>query len=66
MGIMVSLETAISELNTGIVEFTYPQDGGCTTEGEVVTYLKRLEEFEKIGLEPEEIKMQLCCCCKSV
>ena len=66
MGIIVSLETAISELNTGIVEFTYPQDGGCTTEGEVVTYLKRLEEFEKIGLEPEEIKMQLCCCCKSV
>lgn len=61
---MVSLETAINELNTGIIEFIYPKDSGCTTEGEVVTYLKRLEEFEKIGLEPEEIKMQLCCCCK--
>lgn len=59
---MVNLETAISELNTGIVEFTYSKDGGCTTEGEVVTYLKRLKEFEKIGLEPDEIKMQLCCC----
>ncbi len=63
---MVSLKTAMEELNNGVIEFTYPQGGGCTTEGEVVTYLKRLEEFEEIGLEPEEIKMQVCCCCKTV
>ena len=59
---MVDLKTAIKELNTGIIEFEYPNDSGCTTEGEVVTFLKRLEEFEKVGLEPEEIKKPYCCC----
>lgn len=53
---IVSLKTAIQELNTGIVEFTYPKQNGCTTEGEVVTYLKRLQEFEETGLEPCQIK----------
>lgn len=53
---MVSLKTAIEELNNGVVEFAYPKDGGCTTEGEVVIYLKRLEEFEKTGLEPQQIE----------
>ena len=51
---MVSIETAIEELNTGKIEFSYLEDC-CSTEGEVVTYLKRLEEFERIGMEPYEI-----------
>lgn len=52
---MVSLDTAIKELNTGIIKFNYPTNSGCTTEGEVVILLKRLKEFEETGLEPEEI-----------
>lgn len=52
---MVSLNTAIRELNTGIINFEYPEEGACSTEGEIVTYLNRLKEFEKIGLEPDEI-----------
>lgn len=52
---MVSLNTAIKELNTGIINFEYPEEGACSTEGEIVTYLNRLKEFEKIGLEPDEI-----------
>lgn len=51
---MTGLDTAITELNTDIVKFVYP-NGGRTTEGEVVIFLKRLKEFEKYGLEPDEI-----------
>lgn len=44
---MVDLKTAIHELNTGKIEFVYKDDDCCTTEGEVVILLKRLEELEK-------------------
>lgn len=44
---MVDLKTAIHELNTGKIEFVYKEDDCCTTEGEVVILLKRLEELEK-------------------
>lgn len=53
--VMVSLETAIEEINTGKINFDYAEDC-CTTEGEVVTYLKRLQQFEELGMEPEEIE----------
>ncbi len=59
---MVDLKTAINELNTGSVEFTYKNDGGCTTVGEVVIFLERLQEFENIGIEPDEITEKLSCC----
>lgn len=52
---MVSIDTAIKELNTGVVTFNYPTDSGCTTEGEVVILLKRLKQFEETGFEPEDI-----------
>jgi len=53
---MISLEQAITELNTGIIEFEHSKEVGCLTEGEVVILLKRLKEFEEIGLEPDDIK----------
>ncbi|WP_097006722.1 hypothetical protein [Lacrimispora amygdalina] len=53
---MVDLDTAINELNTGVIEFDYPNGTGCTTEGEVVILLKRLKDFESIGLEVDEIR----------
>ena len=43
---MVDIKTAIHELNTGKIEFNYKDDDCCTTEGEVVVLLKRLEELE--------------------
>ena len=43
---MVDLQTAIEELNTGKIEFTCKDDDCCTTEGEVVIFLKRLAELE--------------------
>lgn len=36
---MVSLKTAIRELNMGIIPFQYPEEGACSTEGEVVILL---------------------------
>lgn len=53
---MVSLTTAIQELNTGIITFQYPEEGACSTEGEIIILLKRLAEFEKLGMEPKEIQ----------
>lgn len=52
---MVSIETAIRELNNGTVQFHYPNDNGCTTEGEIIILLKRLAKFEAINVEPDEI-----------
>lgn len=43
---MVDIKTAINELNTGKIEFDYKLDDCCTTPGEVVILLKRLESFE--------------------
>lgn len=51
---MVSLQTAINEINDGTIKFT--GDDHCATEGEVVIYLKRLQEFEKLDMEPEDLK----------
>lgn len=42
---MVDLKTAIDEINTGEIEFTSKSDV-CTTEGEVVIYLQRLNELD--------------------
>lgn len=42
---MVDLKTAVEEINTGKIEFTSQEDV-CTTEGEVVTHLKRLLELD--------------------
>ena len=44
---MVDLQTAIDEINTGKIEFDYKDDDCCTTEGEIVIFLKRLAELEK-------------------
>ena len=52
---MVMLENAIEEINTGKMLFNFIADC-CTTEGEVVTYLKRLQQFERLGMEPEELE----------
>ena len=48
---MVDLQTAIEELNTGKIEFTCKDDDCCTTEGEVVIFLKRLAELETADVE---------------
>ena len=51
---MVSLQTAINEINTGAIEFM--GDDACTTEGEVVIYLKQLLEYKSLGLTPDQIR----------
>lgn len=43
---MVDIKTAIDELNTGKIEFDYKSDDCCTTPGEVVILLERLEDIE--------------------
>ena len=43
---MVALETAIQEINTGKIEFEYKSDDCCTTAGEVVIYLEKLQRKE--------------------
>lgn len=43
---MVGLDTVIEELNTGVIEFEYPKNQGCTTEGEVVILLKKLAKYD--------------------
>lgn len=48
---MVDLQTAIDEINTGKIEFDYKDNDCCTTEGEVVIFLKRLAELEKADVE---------------
>ncbi len=53
---MVPLKTAIRELNAGHVGLMSRYGDFCTTEGELVTYLKRLERFEALGMEPEDLK----------
>lgn len=45
---MVDLKTAIEELNTGKITFEYNSDNCCTTEGEVVIYLKELQRILNI------------------
>lgn len=51
---MVDLETAIEEINTGKIEFDYRDDSCCTTPGEVVILLKRLEYMESELAEAEK------------
>lgn len=54
---MVDLKIAINELNTGKLEFKANEsDAVCTTEGEIVILLKRLQEFEALGFEPDELE----------
>ena len=56
---MVPLKTAIRELNAGHVELMSRYGDFCTTEGELVTYLKRLERFEALSMDPEELQKVL-------
>lgn len=51
---MVDLKTAIEEINTGKIEFDYRDDSCCTTPGEVVILLKRLEYMESELAEAEK------------
>ena len=53
---MVTTDKAIEELNSNKIDFVYNDDSVCTTQGEVVIMLKNLREYEKIGLEPDEIR----------
>ncbi len=53
---MVTTDKAIEELNSNKIDFVYNDDSACTTQGEVVIMLKSLREYEKIGLEPDEIR----------
>ena len=53
---MVPLKTAIRELNAGHVELMSRYGDFCTTEGELVTYLKRLERFEALGMDPDDLQ----------
>lgn len=51
---MVDLQTAINEINYGKIEFEYNVDC-CTTPGEVVIYLKTLQEILSSGVSDTEI-----------
>lgn len=53
---MESSKIAIEEFNNESAEFDYSKGEGHTTEKDIETSLKRLEEFEKIGLEPYQIE----------
>ena len=55
MTIIVNLETAIQELNNGTIEFHYSNNNGCTTEGEIVTFLNRLQQYENSGFPLEAL-----------
>lgn len=53
---MVELKTAIEEFRRDIDDFVTENDKEvCTTPGEVCILLQRLAEFEKIGLEPDDL-----------
>lgn len=53
---MVALQTAIKELNTGTIEFVNPFETGMSTEGEIVIYLKKLQEYFDLNLTPTQIQ----------
>jgi len=55
---MTDLRNAIEQLNTGLIEFIYPNKG-YVTEGEVVSLLKELDQYRNTGMDPEDILSKL-------